>query len=103
MNGHARCPEEAVPDLPTVVPARRESRRPPTRLRWAGLPESASPEDPGQLARPQPGLRRRPPNHPAQPGRVRRTAPHPLAAEPTSLGPRERPVRSPRRWFHWGS
>jgi hypothetical protein len=26
MNGHARCPEETVPDLPTVVPARRESR-----------------------------------------------------------------------------
>ena len=33
MNGHARCPEETVPDLPTVVPARRESRRPPTHLR----------------------------------------------------------------------
>jgi hypothetical protein len=32
MNGHARCPEETVPDLPAVVPARRESRRPPTQL-----------------------------------------------------------------------
>jgi hypothetical protein len=30
MGGHARCPEETVPDLPAVVPARRESRRPPT-------------------------------------------------------------------------
>jgi hypothetical protein len=23
MNGHARCPEETVPDLPAMVPARR--------------------------------------------------------------------------------
>jgi transposase len=33
MNGHARCPEETVPELPAVVPARRESRRPSTQLR----------------------------------------------------------------------
>ena len=33
MNGHARCPEETMPDLPAMVPPRRESRRPPARLR----------------------------------------------------------------------
>jgi hypothetical protein len=33
MNGHARRPEETLPDLPTVVPARQTSRQPATRLR----------------------------------------------------------------------
>ena len=49
------------------------------------------------LARPQPRLRERPSNHPAQPGQGRRTGPHAPAVEPTSLGPRERSVRRPRR------
>jgi len=53
---HARGPEETVCDLPPLVPARRGSRRPPTRLWQNGMPSRAAAEDASQLASPEPGL-----------------------------------------------
>src|ERR1700694_5087117 len=95
---HARGPEETVFDLPPVVPARRASGRSPACLRDTGMSDVAPAEDPSQLVPPEPGLRHRLPDRSARgadtiPARtVAVTGP----IEPTSLGSRERPVRSPR-------
>jgi hypothetical protein len=56
---HARGPEEAMFDLPPVVPARPAYRRPPTRVWEAGMPDQAPAEDAGELAQTEPGLRHR--------------------------------------------
>jgi len=56
---HARGPEETVCDLPPVVPAERASRKPPTCLREARMPDRAPAENPSQLAPPESGVRHR--------------------------------------------
>jgi hypothetical protein len=96
---HARGPEETVCDLPAVVPAGRASREPPTCLRESGMPDVAAAEDPSRLAPPEPRLRHRLANRPTRgadtipTGTLARACP----IEPTTLGVRERPVRTPRR------
>jgi len=101
---HARGPEETVHDLPPVVPAEPACGRSPTCLREAGMPDQAPAEDPSQLAPPEPGLRHRLADRSAggTNATAARTAAVTRAVEPTTLGVRERPVRSPMRWFHWG-
>ena len=91
---HARGPEETVCDLPPLVPARRASRRPPTRLWQNGMPSRAAAEDASQLASPEPGLCHRLADRSARdagpiPAGTLAATP---AVEPTSLGVRERPA-----------
>jgi hypothetical protein len=96
---HARGPEETVCDVPPMVPAGRASRKPPTCLREAGMPDIASAEDPGQLASAEHGLRHRMADRPtrlADPVSAGAIA-FARSIEPTTVGVRERPVRSPRR------
>jgi hypothetical protein len=85
-------------DLPPVVSAERASRKPPTCLREAGMPDRAPVEDPSQLAPPEPGLRHRLADRPTHDADTTATA---IAATPT-LQPtapviREKPVRLPTR------
>src|SRR5450759_5870697 len=56
---HARGSEETVCDLPLVVPAGPASRRSPTCLWEAGMPDVAPAEDPSQLAPSEPKIRHR--------------------------------------------
>src|SRR5271169_5550927 len=96
---HARGPEETVCDLPPLVPARPASRKPPACLREAGMPGVAPAEDPSRLATPESWLRHRLADRPtrgADPIPARTIAPA-GSLEPTPLGSRERPVRTPRR------
>src|SRR3989442_15292807 len=87
-----------------MVPAGRASRKPPTCLREGGMPDIASPEDPSPLAPAEPGLRHRMADRPTRLANPVSAGTIALARpiEPTPLGGRERPVRSPRRGFHWG-
>src|ERR1019366_367159 len=96
---HARGPEETVCDLPPVVPARRASSKPPTCLREAGMPNVAAAEDASQLAPPEPGLRHRLADRSPRGANTipARTLANAGPFEPTTLGDRERPVRTPRR------
>src|SRR6266542_291599 len=96
---HGRAPEETVLDLPPVVPAEPASRKPPTLLRQAAMPNRAAAEDASPMAAPECRLRHRLPSRPTQgtspalAGTVAITR----AIGPTSLGRRERPVRAARR------
>src|ERR1035437_6021874 len=94
----ARGPEETMHDQAPVVPAEPKCGGPAAGLRQAGVPDGAPSENPVKLARKEPGL-----CHPLAIGPARGTGQNAGTAaitrptEPTSLGPRERPVWTARR------
>src|ERR1700687_6001519 len=100
MNHHdARGPEETMHDLPPVVPAKCASRNPSPGVHQAGMSGRSTAEDAGELAQPEPGLRHRLEARQARDAGNTAGGSATIAGafEATSLGVRERPVRSARR------
>src|ERR1700734_1765879 len=98
MDHHdAEGPEEALYNLPPVVPTGPASRRPAARVWQAGVSDCPTAEDSGQLAKAEPGLCRRLEIGPAYDANTTAgTASFAGAIGATSLELRERPVQSAR-------
>src|ERR1017187_1242724 len=92
----ARGPEETMHDLPPVVPAGSARRRPATGLRRAGMSVRSPAEDAREVPQPDPRLCHRLDNCPARDASTTTAGAAAIAGaiEPTSLGCRERPLRS---------